>query len=76
MLVLGRKVNQSLDLFDRKTGELIARITFCDTRGSDQIGLGVEARKEVLVLRSELSQPRVRTDEQAQYRSEMGKYPS
>jgi sRNA-binding carbon storage regulator CsrA len=57
MLVLGRKVNQSVDLFDRKSGEHIARIVITDDRGVMGIGLGIEAGRSVVVLRSELITP-------------------
>lgn len=59
MLVLGRKVNQSVDLFDRKTGEHIARIVITEDRGVMGIGLGVDAGKGVVVLRSELVTPSI-----------------
>lgn len=74
MLVLGRKINQSLDLIDKRTGELIARVTYADDRGPGQIAMGVDAEPQILVLRSELTAPRARGN--GEYRSQVGRYPS
>lgn len=54
MLVLGRKTNQSVDLYDRDSGKHIARIVITDDRGVMGIGLGIDAGRNVVVLRSEL----------------------
>jgi sRNA-binding carbon storage regulator CsrA len=59
MLVLGRKINQSVDLFDRKTGHHIARVVITDDRGSMGIGVGIDAGRDVVVLRSELVAPSI-----------------
>lgn len=74
MLVLGRKINQSLDLIDKASGVLIARITYTEDRGPDQIAVGVDAVPEILVLRSELTAPRVRPH--GEYRSQVGRHSS
>lgn len=58
MLVLGRKLNQSVDLFDERTGKHIARITVLDDRGSD-VSIGVDAIPNIRILRTELLKPRL-----------------
>lgn len=58
MLVLGRKMGQSIDLFDERTGNHIARITVVDERTSD-IRIGVDAVSNVKILRTELLKPRL-----------------
>ena len=52
MLVLTRKLHQSIQLLDRETGlEISVRVTDI---GQGQVGLGIDAPQNVLIVRSEI----------------------
>ncbi len=48
MLVLGRKIGQSVMIGNN------IRVVLIDIRGSDKVGLGFEAPKDVKILRQEI----------------------
>lgn len=51
MLVLSRKVDESIVLFDN--GEAVAKITIVESRGG-KVRLGIEAEPVIKVVRTEL----------------------
>ena len=61
MLVLARKTNQSVDLFDERTGQHLARITVLD-KDDGHMRIGVDAVSNIKILRSELLKPRLSND--------------
>lgn len=62
MLVLSRKENQSIDLYHRKTGVFLARITLSEIRREGCAAIGIDSREDILILRSELVTGRIEPD--------------
>jgi len=61
MLVLARKTNQSVDLFDERTGQHLARITVLD-KDDGHMRIGVDAVSNIKILRTELLRPTLSND--------------
>ena len=62
MLVLSRKTNQSIDLYHRKTGAFLARVTLAEIRREGCAAIGIDSREDILILRSELVTGRIEPD--------------
>lgn len=61
MLVLSRKMDEKIRLYNRATLELIATITTVEVRGN-KVKLGFDADNEVMILRDEVDTLKGETD--------------
>lgn len=54
MLILDRSINESVELFDRKTGERLATVVLTNVRSLNKVDLGFNAPASVGIVRGEL----------------------